>query len=158
MTIKDQIEARIRELLAGIRQGATVTCYGTDYTFQTDAGATVYTELEHTENPDTLPHLVFFRGQLVSGGLEIPGVSISHTGHAYSVKINGAIHDTKDGAQGDKLRADIVKAFQSDPSLGRLCNYITNITSSSGLAQGEEVISIAEVTFTVYYRTVLGGE
>lgn len=158
MTTKDSIETRIKELLAAIRQGASVTVYGTDYTFQTDAGANVYTELEHTEYPDTLPQLSFFRGELISGEDVIEDVMSGEIGHSYAVKINGAITDTKDGAEGDRLRTDIVKTLQSDPTLSGLCQHLTTITSSSAVGQGEEVISIVEVTLTYQYTTALGGE
>lgn len=157
MSTKDQIDARILELLTAIRQGAIVSVYGVDYTFQTDAGAKVFTELEYTEDPDNFPYLVLFRGPLVSG-TEVPGVSLKNIGHAYSVKINGAITDTKNGPEGDRLRIDIVKTLHSDPTLSGLCQHITAITSSSSVSQGEDVVSLAEVTLTYYYITDRGGE
>ena len=157
MSTKNAIETYLKELLSTIRLGNSVTVAGTEYLFQTDAGASVFLEQEYTETPDTLPMVALFRGSLTSGG-DIPGVDLLSNGHSYELKIEGAISDTKDGSEGDKLRGDIVKLIRSDRTLGGLAMPIIEITSQTTLSLAEDVVSLVSVTFTVQYITAIGEE
>jgi hypothetical protein len=149
MTIKAQIDSYLDTLLAGILQANG---------YRTDAGADVFRELEYTERPDVTPCLIIYRGEHTSGveGDIPPG--IGEANNFYPIGVEGFIDDTKDGAEGEKLRADIVRALRSDPLFGGLTEPLIDIKSSTSVQQGEEVFSCVQVAFTVFYVTAFGEE
>jgi hypothetical protein len=124
--------------------------------YNTDAGQHVYWELEYTEHPEVIPSLALFRGEQVSGfGGDVPA-GLGEENHQYPFHVEGFIEDDKLGTNGEKLRADIVRRLRQDPTLGGLAEEIQQISSSVAVQQGEEVFSCVQVSFTVFYVTLIG--
>ncbi len=150
MTIQDQIDSYIAGLLATI-----TTANG----YNTDAGAAVYKNLEYTEHPDVMPCIAWFPGGKQTG-VEIGPAppEMGEVNHAYAMSWEGFIADDLDGAQGRLLKADLVKALYADFRFGGLVDVIDGCTSSAAVQAGDEVFSIVQVSFTIFYVTPYGQE
>ena len=148
MTVGDGIDARLKQILGSIR---VVNGY------QTEAGANVYLELEYTEHPDVFPSLVVFRGKLTSGLEGDTPPELGQENHFYPQSIEGFIVDDKSGTQGRRLLADLQKALRSDNSLGGLAEQIQTIEGSTAIQQGDDVYSLVQLSFVVFYVTAWGG-
>lgn len=150
MTVQAQIDAYIAALLATI---TTVNGY------QTDAGAAVYKDLEYTVHPDVMPSIAWFPGEMQSG-VEVGPVppEMGETNHSYPMSWEGFIADTLDGAEGRKLKADLIKELYADFRFGGLIEIIDSCKSSVAVQAGDEIFSIVQVSFTIYYTTPFGQE
>ncbi len=148
MTIKEQIDSRIETILAGIR-----IVNG----FQTDAGANVFKNLEYTERPDVIPCIAWFPGEMSSGADGDTPPSLGEENHFYPVTVEGYIADDKRGTSGEQLRTDIVRALRADNTLGGLAEQIQEVKSSLAVQEGDEVFSLVQVSFTIFYVTPWGG-
>jgi len=157
MTQKETIEAKLLELLATIRPGATIQVNGSAQSFETDAGSLVTVEQEYTETPDSLPVISLFRGDHAIRH-DLPGVSLSHDGHSPAMSIEGEILSDKRGTEGEQLRRDITRVIRSDEFAAVLLLPPDNIVGSSTVVLGEETIAQVKVNFNAYYRTPLGEE
>jgi hypothetical protein len=150
MTIQNQIDTYITALLATI-----LTANG----YQTDAGAAVYKELEYTAHPDVMPCIAWFPGDLQSG-LEVGPVppELGETNHMYPMSWEGFIADDLDGAAGRMLKADLVKALYEDPRFGGLIEIIDSCKSSVAVQPGDDIFSMVQVSFVIFYVTPFGQE
>lgn len=150
MTIQDQIDSYIATLLA------TITIANG---YQTDAGAVVYKNLEYTAYPDVMPSLAWFPGELQSG-VEIGPVppEMGETNHLYTMSWEGFIADDLSGTEGRKLKADLIKALYSDYRFGGLIEVLDGCKSSVAVQAGDDVFSIVQVSFTIFYVTPYGQE
>lgn len=150
MTVQAQIDAYISALLA------TITVANG---YQTDAGASVYKELEYTAHPDIMPSLAWFPGDLQTG-VEVGPVppEMGEINHQYPMSWEGFIADDLDGAAGRKLKADLVKALFSDYRFGGLIEIIDSCKSSVATQKGDGTFSIVQVSFTIFYVTPFGQE
>lgn len=150
MTVQEQTDNFIAALLATI-----TTANG----YQTNAGAAVYKNLEYTAHPDVMPSIAWFPGDLQSG-VDVGPVpaEMGETNHQYPMSWEGFISDTLDGAAGRKLKADLVKALFADPRFGGLIDTIDSCKSSVAVQAGDEIFSIVQVSFTIYYVTPFGLE
>lgn len=150
MTTQNLIDTYIAALLATIR-----TANG----YQTDAGANVYKELQYTEHPDIIPAIAWFPGELQSG-VEVGPVppERGEQNHLYPMAWEGFIADDLDGAEGRKLKADLIKALYSDIRFGNQIEIIDSCKSSVAVQAGDDVFSIVQVSFTIFYVTPYGQE
>lgn len=150
MTKQAQIDTYIAVLLASI-----TTANG----YQTNAGAAVYKELEYAAHPDVMPSIAWFLGELQSGVEAGPSPpEMGETNHLYPMFWEGFITDTLDGAEGRKLKADLVKALYSDYHFGGLIEIIDGCKSSVAVQAGDDIYSIVQVSFTIFYVTPFGQE
>lgn len=150
MTVQAQIDSYIGTLLGSIR-----TANG----YQTNAGASVYKDLEYTTHPDVMPSIAWFPGELQSGVQVGPAPpEMGETNHGYPVSWEGFIVDTLDGAEGRKLKADLVRALYQDPRFGGLIEIVDECKSSVAVQDGDEIFSIVQVSFTIFYVTPFGQE
>lgn len=156
-TLKEQIKATIVGHLQNIAPGNSITVNGSEYVYQTAAGANVHEELEYTEHEDTLPYLALFFGKnLINKGTTPPN-GFDH--HTLEIAIEGVIDDDKNGAEGEKLRRDIVQTVRSESfCAGFLIGKPSELSSETAVQQGEEVTSFVRVEFNIIYRTREGGE
>lgn len=158
MTKSDQIDSYIRARLALIRAGQTVTLWdGTTYTFATDAGASVYKQQEYTEDL-TQPFLVFYTGKNSVSFDGDPAPELGYENHLQECGVEGEIADTKNGAMGDALKADIAAALRGDYTLGGIAENIIGWESDSAVQIGEGVFSQVACKFTVLYTAPYGSE
>jgi len=150
MTIQAQIDSYIATLLA------TITIANG---YQTAAGAAVYKDLEYTAHPDVMPSIAWFPGELQSG-VEVGPVppEMGEQNHLYPMSWEGFITDTLDGAQGRKLKADLIKALYSDHRFGGLIEILDGCKSSVAVQAGDDIFSIVQVSFTIFYVTPYGQE
>ena len=150
MTKQAQIDSYIAALLA------TITVANG---YQTNAGAAVYKELEYTAHPDVMPSIAWFPGELQSG-VEIGPVppEMGETNHSYPMSWEGFISDTLDGAAGRALKADLVKALYADWRFGGLIEIIDSCKTSVAVQAGDDIFSIVQLSFTIYYTTPFGQE
>jgi hypothetical protein len=150
MTVQDSIDSYIANLLATIR---------TTNGYQTSAGASVYRELAYTEYPDVMPCIAWFPGELQSG-VEVGPVppDMGQVNHMYPMSWEGFIADDLTGAAGRKLKADLVKALYADLRFGGLIEIIDSCKSSVAVQAGDEIYSIVQVAFTIFYVTPFGQE
>jgi hypothetical protein len=150
MTIQDQIDAYIATLLM------TITIANG---YQTDAGANVYKELEYTAHPDVMPCIAWFPGDLQSG-VEVGPVppEMGETNHMYPMSWEGFVADDLDGSSGRKLKADLVKALYKDFRFGGIVEIIDSCKSSASVQSGDEIFSLVQISFTIYYVTPFGQE
>lgn len=147
MTVKAAIDAYLTDLFSGIRLANG---------YRTDAGADVFLELEYTEKPEVIPCLCLYRGELSSGTAGPVPPCCNEDNHLYPWAIEGFIADTKDGAAGQLLEADIIRRLGSDPSLGGLIESQEDIKSVTAVEQGDDVYSTVKVSFTAFYVTPRG--
>ena len=150
MTVQTQIDNYIAALLA------TITIANG---YQTAAGAAVYKDLEYTAHPDVMPSIDWFPGELQSG-VEVGPVppEMGEQNHLYPMSWEGFIADTLDGAQGRKLKADLIKALYSDYRFGGLIEILDGCKSSVAVQAGDDIFSIVQVSFTILYVTPYGQE
>jgi len=150
MTVQTQIDNYIAALLA------TITIANG---YQTAAGAAVYKDLEYTAHPDVMPSIAWFPGELQSG-VEVGPVppEMGEQNHLYPMSWEGFIADTLDGAQGRKLKADLIKALYSDYRFGGLIEILDGCKSSVAVQAGDDIFSIVQVSFTILYVTPYGQE
>lgn len=150
MTIQAQIDTYIAALLA------TITIVNG---YQTAAGAAVYKELEYTAHPDVMPSIAWFPGELQSG-VEVGPVppEMGEQNHMYPMSWEGFIADDLDGAEGRKLKADLIKALYSDFRFGGLVEVIDSQKSSVAVQTGDDIFSLVQVSFTIFYVTPYGQE
>ncbi len=150
MSVQDAIDTYIGNLLATI-----LTANG----YSTSAGADVHKDLEYTIHPDVMPSIAWFPGELQSG-VDIGPVSpeMGDTNHIYPMSWEGFVADTLDGAQGRLLKADLVRALYSDPRFGGLIELIDGSKSSVAVQAGDEIYSLVQVSFTIFYVTPYGQE
>lgn len=150
MTKQDQIDSYISALLKSI-----TIANG----YQTDAGASVFKELEYTAHPDAMPSIAWFPGDLQSG-VEIGPVppEMGEQNHLYPMSWEGFIADNLDGSEGRKLKSDMVKALYSDTRFGGLVEIIDSCKSSVAAQAGDDVFSLVQVSFTIFYVTPFGQE
>lgn len=150
MTVQNQIDTYIANLLA------TITIANG---YQTDAGGSVYKELEYTAHPDVMPSIAWFPGDLQSG-VEVGPVppEMGETNHMYPISWEGFIADDLDGFEGRKLKADFIKALYSDCRFGGLVEVIDSCKTSTAVQKGDETFSIVQCSFTIFYVTPFGQE
>lgn len=150
MSVLDSIDSYIAALLA------TITIAGG---YQTDAGANVYKNLEYTEHPDVIPCIAWFPGDMQTG-VEVGPVppEMGETNHSYPMSWEGFIADDLDGSEGRKLRADLIQALYRDFRFGDLIEIIDSCKSSVAVQAGDDIFSIVQVSFTIYYVTPYGQE
>jgi len=127
--------------------------------YQTDAGASVYKDLEYTAHPDVMPSIAWFPGALQSGA-EVGPVppEMGEQNHLYPMSWEGFIADDLDGAEGRKLKADLIKALYSDYRFGGLIEVLDGCKSSVAVQNGDEIFSVVQVSFTIFYVTPYGQE
>lgn len=156
MSVKTQIDQYLITRLATIRAGNNVDLFGQQYAYQTDAGQQVTQDMEFMSFPDDGPLLNLFRGDLSSGYDSEPQPSRGEENHYYDLKIDGVIPDTLDGAEGEKLRQDIVSLLRSDEYFGGLVQSLGTLTSKVKVMPGNTVKSYVEVSFNAFYVTLWG--
>jgi hypothetical protein len=150
MTVQDQIDSYIATLLATV---------ATPYGYNTNAGASVYKNLEYTSRPDVIPCIAWFTGELQSGVDVGPyPAEMGETNHVYSLAWEGFIADDLDGAQGRLLKADLIKALFADPHFDGLIETVDGVRSSVAVESGDDIFSCVQVVFTVFYTTPYGQE
>lgn len=148
MTTRDQIIARLEQVLSGI-----TVANG----YNTDAGLHVYRELEYSEHPDITPSLAWFGGECTSGNDgEVPPC-MGEENHLWPINIEGFIDDDLNGSAGESLRVDILRALRMDYTLSGLCEPIENIRSSVAVSAGDEIFSTVQVALTIFYVTAYGA-
>lgn len=150
MTHQDQIDAFIAALLASI-----TVANG----YNTNAGDTVFKELEYIEHSDVVPSISWLPGDLQSGTDvgDIPP-EMGMTNHLYPHSLEGYIADELDGTAGRMLKADLIKALFSDPYMAGLIEPLNGCKSSTAVLSGDEVKSCVQVGFQVLYTTPYGQE
>jgi hypothetical protein len=148
MTRRDQIIIRLEQVLTGITKAGG---------YNTDAGLSVHRELQYTEHPDVMPSIAWFGGECVSGNDGDVPPSMGEENHLWAISIEGFIPDDLNGAAGESLRTDIVRAIRSDYTLAGLCEPIENIRSSVAVSAGDDIFSTVQVGMTIFYVTAYGA-
>ena len=150
MTVQDQIDSYVANRLA------TITVANG---YNTDAGLNVFKELQYTEHPDVMPSIAWFPGELQTG-VEVGPTppEMGEVNHLYPMSWEGFVADDLDGAQGRLLKADLNKALFADPHFGGLIEIVDGCKSSVAVQAGDEVFSIVQASFTIFYVTPYGQE
>jgi len=157
MTIAASISTYILTKLAAIRLGNTVTMLsGGVYAFKTDGGQLVDLNLEYTEHPDDMPQIVLITGDNSSYIDE--SCELGTENHSQEYSIEGFIADEKDGSQGQLLANDIAAAIKSDPWMGGLINMLQGFKVATSTHVGDEIFSIAQISFSAVYVAPYGSE
>lgn len=157
MSVADQIDSYIRERLAMIREGATVSLFGgRSYTFQTDAGQIVDKHLEYTEHPDDMPALAFFTGKNTT--IVDDTVELGMENHLQEFSIEGFIACDKAGTEGDQLREDLATLRSADPWWGGLILELQNVETDIAIQVGDEVFAIVKFSAAALYTVPFGSE
>ncbi len=151
MSRYDDIIAAVKTALGGIS-----TANG----YRTDAGSTVFENLEYQTQPKQLPCLILFPGDVTDslGGDTPP--SQGEENHTLPIEVEGWIKDDETGAQGAALRQDILQALKADRYFGGLTEGFQGAVSSGveivdGGAEG--MLGFARVEATLFYVTAWGG-
>ena len=159
MTIADQIDTYLRTQLSKIRVGQTITLFnGTVYTFRTDAGRLVDKQLEYTEHPDDMPAIAFYTGKMSTSFDGDTPAELGMENHTLEVSVEGFISSDKGGTEGDNLRLDITCALKADPWWGELILAMDSFETDSSVQIGDEVYSVARVSFNAIYTAPFGQE
>jgi len=128
--------------------------------YRTDAGLNFFLNLEYQTAPPAKPCTILYPGEVTdSTGGDTPP-SLGEENHSLPVKIEGFIADTERGVEGQKLRQDILQAFNADRSLGGLVELVDpNLTSSSTVEEAGEggFLSFVNVEFVLTYVTLMGA-
>ncbi len=127
--------------------------------YRTDAGALVHLNLEYQTAPKQTPCLILFPGEItdtIDG--DIPP-SQGEENHFLPITVEGWIADSESGAEGQKLRQDILKALKVDQFLGGLTEgFSGSVTSSTTIedAGAEGFLGFVQVIATIHYVTAWG--
>ncbi len=127
--------------------------------YNTDAGLKVWRQHEYmTEDPEK-PCIILFPGEVTDSLDGDPAPSQGEENHLLPFKIEAFIADDAAGAQGSKLRQDIVKALKVDQYLGGLSEgYDGSVTSNSTVerAGNNGFLGFVEINATLLYVTLFG--
>lgn len=147
-------ELAILNLLETTLRGVTVA---TGY--QTDAGKSVFKNLEYETAPETdlWPCIIYFPGELSSGTEgEVPA-GLGEQNNYLPVTFEAYIVDDERGAAGQKLKEDLRKAITAAGHFGELVEIVQDYKSACEVRPGaENYWSYVSASFTIFYVTAWG--
>lgn len=129
--------------------------------YATDAGLTVYKNLEYQTAPPTKPCIIYYPGDVTDSLDGDPPPSNGEENHTLPVRIEGVIGETERGDRGELLRLDILKALKSDRLLGGLTEgHGSSIASSSAIedAGDEGFLGFVQIELSIHYVTLYGEQ
>lgn len=127
--------------------------------FRTDAGTSVFRNLEYEGAPDAdlYPCIIVFPGEVTSGYEGDVPPALGEQNNFLSVRIEGHVVDDERGSQAHGLKADLRKALTAAGDFGGLAEEIQGFKCAaevSGGADGYRGYVAAE--FVVFYVTARG--
>lgn len=128
--------------------------------YRTDAGTKVWKNLEYKTAPAGMPCSILYPGAVSDTLGGDPPPSQGEENHLLPISIEGFIHDSERGDQGEALRQDFLQALKTDCYFGGLTEgFHGDISSSSTIedAGDEGLIGFVKVDATILYVTAYGG-